>query len=133
MARLRPVDDLDAAYLELLLEGGGNGDNVDLSLDVVGALLVLLGGWDVPVVHDKFGHDEPPPVETDEAEVLVHVDLALSRLDFGEESPYNYEGEQHDVDADNDIPVLFLQLDPADLLIQDLLDTGAVLSVDRRV
>ena len=44
MPRLRPVDDLEAAYLELLLEGGGNDDNFDLSLDVVDALLVLLGG-----------------------------------------------------------------------------------------
>ena len=86
------------------------------------------------VVHDQFGHDEPPPVERDEAEVLVHVDLALlvlSRIDFGEESPHDYEGEQHDVDADNDILEFFLQLDPADLLIHELLDTGAVLSVDR--
>ena len=86
------------------------------------------------VVHDQFGHDEPPPVERDEAEVLVHVDLALlvlKSLDFGEESPHDYEGEQHDVDADNDILEFFLQLDPAYLLIHDLLDTGAVLSVDR--
>ena len=86
------------------------------------------------VVHDQFEHDEPPPVERDEAEVLVHVDLALlvlSRIDFGEESPHDNEGEQHDVDADNDILKFFLQLDPADLLIHDLLDTGAVHSVDR--
>ena len=36
-----------------------------------------------------------------------------------------------DGDADNDILKFFLQLDPADLLIHELLDTGAVFSVDR--
>ena len=44
MTRLRPVDDLEVAYLELLLEGEGNDDNFDLSLDVIDALLVLIGG-----------------------------------------------------------------------------------------
>ena len=59
-----------------------------------------------------------PLSKSDVAEVLLHIDLALlvlSRIDFGEESPHDNEGEQHDVDADNDILKFFLQLDPADL------------------